>query len=250
MLILLTLYSAGIHANDNNNAEHIGKTVDQYKHGDEFSRLVRRLSYNPDDLEAGDSLRRYCRKNSVNQRCIKSLNALTGKHPKNRILRYQAALAYVDEVPGHSLFKQGWLSTRSMNHMTSILEREPDDWTARYIRGLNGLYWPRSFRKLPAAIKDLEHCLKLSNRAPSGLKLPYHGYAYIALGDAHVKGGNHEMGRQVYREGLEFFASEKMKKRIAMDDETLAQFVGELRHTDSRINTEISFLIDGGKNRL
>ncbi len=224
--------------------------TDNYKHGDDFSRLVRRLSYNPDDLAAGDELREHCRANEIVPKCIESLNELTKKHPKNKSLRYQAALAYVDEVPGHSLFRQGWLSTRSMNHMTKIIEGEPDDWTAHYIRGLNGLYWPTSFRKLPGSIKDLTYCISLSDKLPRGLLRPYHGYAYIALGDAFVKKGEIDKAIKVYKEGVEIFTSAKLEKRLQMSADELAQYVADLRHTDTRVDTTISFLVNGGENKL
>lgn len=216
----------------------------------EFDRLVRRLDYNPDDLKVGDKLRDLCRRNDASARCIDALNDLVDKHLKNKALRYQAALAYVDEVPGHSLFRQGWLSSRSMDHMSEVIEREPGDWAAYYIRGLNGLYWPRSFRKLPKAVKDLNQCIAFSEKLPKGLQRPYHGLAYIALGDAHVKDGDLEQGRKAYKRGVELFESDEMQKRLDMDDQALMEYVKKFRHTDQKVDTEISFLIDGGADKL
>lgn len=217
---------------------------------DDFVVLTRRLSYNPDDLRAGDKLRSLCRKRNTVDRCIDVLNALTERHPKNKFLRYHAALAYVDQVPGHSLFKQGWLSTRSMNHVTSVIEQDATDWPAYYIRGLNGIYWPKSFRKLSGAIDDLETCIALSNAAPEGLRRPYHGLAYIALGDAYVKNGMVEDALRVYQIGAAIFDSEKLRYRLSLTHEELAVYVNDLRHTDRRVDTDISFLLDGGDNRI
>lgn len=216
----------------------------------EFDALVKRLNYNPDDLEAGDRLRSICRKNDANGECIDALNELTKRHPKNRSLRYQAALSYVDEVPGHSLFRQGWLSSRSMEHMSEVIHLEPNDWAAYYIRGLNGLYWPRSFRKLPKAITDLTTCIDLSKKLPDGLVKPYHGLAYIALGDAYVKNKDIEKGREIYSQGSKAFESSEMKKRLSMNDEELSNFIKEFRHTDKAVDTEISFLLGGGAEKL
>jgi len=217
---------------------------------DEFGVLVRRLIYNPDDLGVGDKLRQHCRKNSIVDKCIDALNTLTEKHPKNKSLRYQAALAYVDHVPGHSLFRQGWLSTRSMDHMSKVLELDPEDWTAYYIRGLNGLYWPTSFRKLPKSIKDLKVCIALSGKMPIGLLQPYHVLAYIALGDAYAKKGEIEMARKTYLGAADLFESNKINRRLEMDSDELSAFIKNLRRTDTRVDTEISFLLDGGKSKI
>ncbi len=218
--------------------------------GSKFDRLVRRLSYNPDDLETGDELRNHCRSENISTECIEKLNELTEQYPKNKFLRYQAALAYVDEIPGHSLFRQGLLSSRAMGHMTEVIDWEPNDWSAYYIRGLNGLYWPTLFRKLPRAIKDFQFCISLSNKLPKGLLKPYHIFAYIALGDAYVKDGDVIKGREVYRKGLGFFKSNELRNRIKMNPDELVKFVTELRHTDQRVDTEISFLLDGGADKL
>lgn len=229
---------------------HEDKYIEFKEESDRFGVLVKRLNYNPDDLQVGDRLREKCRQEKNSVRCIDALNDLSKKHPKNKSLRYQAALAYVDEVPGHSLFRQGWLSSRSMAHMSKIIEIEPNDWPAFYIRGLNGLYWPTSFRKLPKSIADLSFCIELSSGLPAGLKKPYHALAYIALGDAYVKNGEVEEGRKTYRLGASKFSSSELDKRLGLNDEKLVAFVKDFRHTDQRVDTEISFLLDGGENKI
>lgn len=215
-----------------------------------FNVLVRRLNYNPDDLGAGDKLREHCRLKSISSDCINELNSLTKKYPRNKFLRYQAALAYVDEVPGHSLFRQGWLSSRSMSHMTEVIEWEPNDWPAYYIRGLNGLYWPTLFHKLPRAITDLQFCINLSDKLPKGLLKPYHVLAFVALGDAYVKDGDVSKGQEIYKKGLSLHKSSELEKRLRMSSEKLTEFIKEFRHTDRTVDTEISFLLDGGASKL
>ena len=220
-------------------------------HKQEFGAIERRLSYNPDDLKAGNRLREICRSEKSVPVCIKILNDLTQKYPKNKTLRYHAALAYVDQVPGHTLFKQGWYSTRSMDHMSEILKDDPTDWSALYIRGLNGIFWPNSFRRLPGAIKDLEKCIELSTHLPDGLKKPYHTFAYIALGDAHVKNGSIDQGLQVYKQGLEIHDSKRLEKRVSFktNDELIA-YVLDVNDRNKPVDTDITFLLDGGLSKL
>ena len=217
---------------------------------EEFDSIERRLNYNPDDIVAGNRLREICREQNIISTCIDSLNNLVDKHPKNKNARYQAALAYVDEVPGHSLFKQGWYSTRSMDHMSALLENDPVDWSAFYIRGLNGIFWPLSFRRLPGAIKDLKKCIEISSALPEGLQKSYHVYAYIALGDAYVKNGEIEEAIKIYRRGNEIENSKKLEKRLSLNTEELAEFVNNIRDRDKPVDTDISFLLDGGSSRL
>ncbi len=216
----------------------------------QYEALVKRLKYNPDDIQAGDTLRELCRQRNVVPICIDAFNDLASLHPKNKYIRYHAALAYIDEVPGHSLFKKGWYSTRSMNHMNAVLDQDPNDWSAFYIRGLNGIYWPISFKRLGRAISDLQQCIALSEKMPDGLKQPYHLLAYIALGDAFVKNGELGKAREIYRRGLRLMKSAKLKHRLSLDDSVLRDFIKEVRDADKPVDTYISFLVDGGKNKL
>ncbi len=216
----------------------------------QYEELVRRLSYNPDDILAGDTLRDYCRKSEMSDKCIDSLNGLVKSKPKNKYLRYHAALAYVDKVPGHSLFRQGWLSSRSMSHMSAVIKQDEQDWTAYYIRGVNGLHWPRSFRKLPGSKKDLEFCIELSSKLPKGLVKPYHGLAYIALGDAFVKNNELSEALSIYKKGSDMFVSSQLEARLGMKESELKDYIKKYRHTDQRLDTELSFLVDGGANKL
>ena len=217
---------------------------------EEFESIERRLEYNPDDIVAGNRLREICREQKIISECIDTLNELATIHPNNKNIRYHAALAYVDEVPGHTLFKQGWYSTRSMDHMSKVLENDPSDWNAFYIRGLNGIFWPLSFKRLPGAIRDLKKCIEISDSLPDGLKKSYHVFAYIALGDAYVKNGDLELALQIYAQGNEIQKSKKLEKRLSLDNNKLSQYVKEIRDRNKPVDTDISFLIDGGSNKL
>jgi len=216
-----------------------------------FGEMIKRLNYNPDDIHTGDRLRKHCREHNENLKCIGALNKLVKSHKKNRILRYQAALAYVDELPGHTIFRKGWLSTRSMNHVSEIIKYDEADWPSYYIRGLNGVYWPLIFRKMSAAIVDLEKCVELTEDMPEGLRKPYNALAFIALGDAHVKNGDVEAGRDVYERGIKIFrSSAKLKSRLEMSSSQLTEYIAEIRHADTRVDTDISLLVTGGSEKI
>lgn len=215
-----------------------------------YQYFIQRLERNPEDIEAGNKIRELCREKGEIPLCIDELNALVEKHPGNRLLRYQAALSYVDSVPGKSLYKKGWLSSRSQDHMTNVLESDPEDWTALYIRGLNNIYWPTSFRRLPKAISDLKMCVQISRSLPVGLQKPYHGLAFLALGDALVKNNQLGEAREIYGLGHQIYESKIMRERMNFSDQDLQEVIKRYRDSDHPVDTDLSFLVDGGAERL
>lgn len=217
---------------------------------DKLEHYSKRLEYNPDDLIIGDMFRELCRTKNQFDYCIDELIRIQKMHPRNINVKYQLALSYIDKVPGHSLFKQGWLSSRSMSQMTDVLNIDSNNWAAYYIRGLNSMYWPVSFKKLPKGIEDLHKAIDISTSLPDGLVTPYHLLAYIALGDAYVKSGDIEEARNIYKDSQKIMSSAKIIKRLSMNDEELSSFVKKIRNADYPVDTDISFLIDGGREKL
>ncbi len=210
---LALLLSSGCFAESNTYAQAKVANISDEKHNDDYALLTKRLNHNPDDIAAGENLRELCRAKKQQVQCIEILNGLAKKHPRNKNIRYHTALAYVDEVPGHTLCKKGWYLTRSLSHMSEVIEFEPIDWGAYYIRGLNSIYCPKSFRRIHKAIRDLEKCTELSEKLPAGLWRPYHVLGYLALGDAYVRAGELEKARAVYRKRKVLHPSKKNRPK-------------------------------------
>lgn len=195
----------------------------------------------PEELQPANELRRMCREQHRVERCVEALDALAKRRPELAAVRYQAALAYVDALPGLSLLRQGSLSTHSIDHVTAVLERSPDDWLALYIRGLNNLYWPSWFGRTRRAIADLRRCVDVSERA--GAPAPYHALGYAALGDGYVKSGDVPRGVQTWTQGLARFpGSAELQTRVALPAADAPAFVKTQRDLDKPIDTDISFL--------
>lgn len=211
--------------------------------GGSIERLTAALQPSPGDIRLGNDLRRECRRTGERLRCIELFAELVERHPEVRSLRYNAALAYVDDLPGHSLLQQGSLSSRSIEHMDRLVESDPKDWLALYIRGLNNLYWPTWFRRTPRAIEDLSRCVAISELLPKGDVRRFHGLAYVALGDAQAKGGDLAAARATWLRGRERHpGSRELALRVALTEAELPQFVAAARDIEKPVDTDLSFL--------
>lgn len=212
-----------------------------------FDSTTQRVAAAPDNLIAGIELRRKCREQHAVERCIKFFDELAQQHPNARATRYNASLAYVDNLPGLSLLAQARLSTNSMAHASAVLERAPNDWLALYIRGLNNLYWPLWYRRMDRAIADLKRCTELSEALPTDHRRPYMALAYLALGDAYARLERPSEARAVWSRGSERHSSEQLRSRLALAPEQAAPAVEAIRSRDVPIDTDVSFYADDGK---
>lgn len=211
--------------------------------GGRIEPMLAALQPRPGDVRLGNDLRRECRRTGQLARCIELFDDLVERHPQVRSLRYNAALAYVDNLPGHSLLKQGSLSTRSIEHMDLLIEGDPKDWLALYIRGLNNLYWPTWFRRAPQAIEDLSRCVAISEQLPKGEVRTFHRLAYLALGDAQTKIGDVAAARATWRRGIERHpGAGDLAQRLAVAEAELPQAVAAARDIEKPIDTDLSFL--------
>lgn len=208
---------------------------------DWFASSAQRVTTAPENLIAGSELRRQCREHEAVERCIEFFDALARRHPGVPAARYNASLAYVDNLPGLSLLSQARLSTNSMAHASAVLERAPDDWLALYIRGLNNLYWPLWYRRMDRAIADLERCTELSEALPAERRRPYMALAYLALGDAYARLERPNEARAVWSRGNEQVSSEQLRSRLALAPEKVAAAVEAIRSRDVPIDTDVSF---------
>lgn len=210
---------------------------------DSIESLVQALDAAPGDLRLGNRLRQACRAAHETPRCIELFNELVAGHPGVLDLRYNAALAYVDELPGHSILQQGRLSSRSIDHATAVLEARPGDWLALYVRGMNHLYWPLIFRHIDAAIADLERCARIVESAPAGDRKPFHALGYLALGDAWAKKGEPARAREAWQRAAGIDpSSPSPAARLRLAEAEQREFVARVRDLDKPIDTDLDFL--------
>jgi tetratricopeptide (TPR) repeat protein len=205
----------------------------------QFDALSHKLESAPQDALAGDALRKVCREQKIVRRCIDFLDQLAEKHPTVDALVFNAALAYVDELPNHTLLVQGRLSLHSIEHVSGILVREPDNWIALYIRGLNNLYWPIWYRRSDRAIADLTRCTQLSRNLAPERRQPYMALSYVALGDTYVRLDRIDEALAVWKEGLSMYPSKELRERIGTARPQLHDMIESIRSRDVPIDTSL-----------
>jgi len=168
----------------------------------------------------------------------------------------QLGLSYVD-----LMIRQGGrenkarLSSRSIEALSSVLDRRPYMIAALYARGLNYLYWPVIAGKLPFAIRDLKLCIALS-RLPEMEKNPplIIAEAYQALGDAYVKLADStpskDAERRLLTAGRHWWAEGRRRfpmyhgfdKRIGLPTEELVTYIDSARGLETYINSDLELL--------
>lgn len=205
-----------------------------------FEELSQRVQAAPADAMAGNTLREICREASSVERCIVLFDKLAEGYPAVEAVRFNAALAYVDDLPNHSLYMQARLSTHSMDHASAILAKEPDNWLALYIRGLNNLYWPLWYRRTDRAIADLTHCIHVSEALSPERRRPYMALAYVALGDTYARLNRIDAALAVWKQGSQIYSSAQLRQRMATQPAMLHEMVEGIRSRDVPIDTDLS----------
>ena len=185
-------------------------------------------------------------------RSIRFFETLVEAHPDRIMPRLNKAVSYVDKMPYPKLgiVSQGKLSNQSLAELDRILELDPGNWTAKFIRGMNHLHWPRKLGHAALAVQDFEELIALQEHS-SPNELPSHfAFAYLALGDSHVK--NREAGgpaslalaRRAWEAGLALFPdSEELQTRRKILDESvdaLIDYVERVRGLADPVDTDLS----------
>jgi len=209
-----------------------------------FDLLALKVTVAPEDLVAGNELRRWCRTRKAVDRCVEFFNELTGAYPEASGARYNAALAYIDKLPGHSLLVQAKLSTSSIAHATTIIDRKPGDWLALYIRGLNNLYWPKWYRRAGRTAVDMQSLINATEALPDSERRPYMALAYVALGDAYVLLDEPEEARRTWTRGAALYRSAELQQRLSLKPEELTQKIEAIRSRERPVDTDLAFYTD------
>jgi len=219
-----------------------------------LSELERAIELDPKRLLYANTYRMLVRRygHLYFDRSIRLFEDLVERHPDLIMPRLNKALAYVDKMPYPKLgiVHQGILSNKSLAELDTVLGMDPTCWTAKFVRGMNHLHWPRKLGHAPQAIKDFEELIVLQESFPPERQHDYFARAFVCLGDAHVK--NRETGyekemalaRKVWEEGLRKFPdSEELKRRLELADQSddeLIDFISKLRGLEDPVNTDLT----------
>lgn len=183
---------------------------------------------------------------------IRFFEDLVERHPNAIMPRLNKALAYVDKMPYPKLgiVSQGKLSNKSLAELDIVLKIDATCWTAKYIRAMNHLHWPRKLGHAPLAIKDFTELIELQKRLPSEKQRDYFALGYVGLGDSYVKNRdegyeeNLARARQAWEQGLkEYPYEEELKLRLELankSEEELIEFIRKLRGLEDPVDTDLA----------
>jgi len=185
-------------------------------------------------------------------RAIRFFEDLVEKHPRAVMPRLNRALAYVDKMPYPKLgiVSQGKLSNKSLAQLDEVLRIDPSCWTAKFIRGMNHLHWPRKLGHAPLAIKDFAELIEMQKKFPPEKQREYFAFGYVGLGDSYVK--NRDMGmeknmaraRKVWEQGLKDYPNcKELKLRLELMDKSvdeLIKHIDRVRGLEDPVNTDLA----------
>ena len=172
------------------------------------------------------------------------LAALVGRKPTDAAL-LNLSLAYVDQMAGKDLLRQGHLSTRSQEAVEQIIKRDAKNWAAWYIRGINNLYWPDWFRKAPLAKEYLAEAVALHERLALVEQDENDRYAlgYVALGDAYALLDQPAEARKIWEKGQRAYPYVALlRERLSLADTEQHAKVRAARDADKPVDTDLAFL--------
>ncbi len=219
-----------------------------------LDELERAIQLKPNSLEYSNDYRAAVRRygHVYFDRSIRFFEDLVESHSQAVMPRLNKALAYVDKMPYPKLgiVHQGILSNRSLTELDHILTIDPDCWTARFIRGMNHLHWPRKLGHAPRAITDFTELIALQETFPARKKRDYFALAWVALGDAYVKNRDNGLEENLARaaetwtKGRERFPdSPELTKRVELlstSRDGLIDYVKRLRGLEDPVDTDLA----------
>ncbi|MFC1573366.1 hypothetical protein ACFL6M_07190, partial [Candidatus Eisenbacteria bacterium] len=185
-------------------------------------------------------------------RSIRFFEGLVEEHPEAILPRLNKALAYVDKMPYPKLgiVSQGKLSNKSLAELDRILQLDGACWTAKYIRAMNHLHWPRKLGHAPFAIRDFSELIEMQKRMPPEKQRDYFALGFVGLGDSYVK--NRDEGQdeniakaiEAWRVGLESYPEEEeLKVRLELAEKSLEEliaYVKSLRGLEDPVDTDLT----------
>ena len=221
-----------------------------------LSELEKAIELDPDALQYCNTYRMFVRRygHLYFDRSIRFFEDLVERLPDRVMPRLNKALAYVDKMPYPKLgiVSQGKLSNQSLMELDTILQLDPHCWTAKFIRGMNHLHWPRKLGHAPLAIRDFTELIEMQKQLPAEKQRGYFAFGYVGLGDAYVK--NREMGfaenlakaLEAWQQGLrEYPNCEELKRRVELyqqseDRAEVIDYITKLRGLEDPVDTDLA----------
>ncbi len=207
-----------------------------------IAALESALRASPASHEAAHAFRLAARDADRADHAVQVLEELLDQDRSQSAVALQLALAQVDQLREPELdgITRAMIAGRANNHLTTILNRDPASWAARYSRGMTHLLWARAARHSGAAVNDLERLALLQETLPHE---PYFVHALIGLGDAYAMNIQPAQANTTWRKGLvQFPDNAELLRRAAMDKDEIEAFITAEYSLERPFDTDLSFL--------
>lgn len=219
--------------------------ADLDRHLEEMETILRTR---PAAYSLASNYRQQCATYGRHDRAIGFFQQLVKEQPGDWRSKVELGCAYVDKIPTcggmAAIVSKGTLARKSLDQLDAVVKELPDLWVGYYTRGMNHLHWPRSLLHSDDAAVDLEKCLELQRKLPSGGREAHWARSHLALGDAYAKAKEYKKARKTWDDGLQLFPdSKELKERLAIaEDAALLKFVESKRSLEQPVDTGLGFL--------
>jgi hypothetical protein len=158
-------------------------------------------------------------------------------------VRFELALALVDRLnaaPALDLPAQSVAASQSIRLLTEIIGADPEQWAARYARGMVHLLFPRTTKHLEPAAQDFLRLLEVQRPRPPA---PHYARAFVALGDAYVLNLELKAARSAWETGRKLFpADPELAERLGYDLRALESQIVPRYGFDRPFDTDRDYL--------
>jgi tetratricopeptide (TPR) repeat protein len=197
----------------------------------------------PTDRSRARAYRQAARRAGQSDSAIACFRRTLTAHPGAQGIRFELALTHIDRVPSTpklDLGKQGIHASQAIRLFTEILAAEPENWAARYARGMAHLLYPRPTKHYEPAAEDFLRLLELQRTLPPA---PHFARTFVALGDAYVLDLRLQAARTTWETGKKLFPSHpELPARLAIEVSELEAAIVPLYGFERPFDTDLDCL--------
>ncbi|MDA1195492.1 MAG: FecR domain-containing protein [Planctomycetota bacterium] len=186
----------------------------------EFSALLKKTYAGSASEAEVARLSEFTRDSKIMSAMVEDLEARVAADPND--LEARLGLVNVDSARLHasagSIAERSRLSTRIRGQLDAVLERDPENWDARYQQAVGTSHSRRDPAGQAEAVRQFEALRAIQERGPAEAR---HSSTYVQLALVHLSQNNKDAARATIRAGFEFLPDDpklkEMEARLATD---------------------------------
>lgn len=128
-------------------------------------------------------------------------------------LAIRGSLLTIKAKNAHSFLKRIYYSMKGIRALDKAIAADPDNHTARTIRGFTSLVLPQFLRRLKVAVEDFEYLIRRYQEDPSLLPDEMMPKIYLNLGIAYAKEGKRDKAGKAFTDVSDRFPGTRESDR-------------------------------------